>query len=220
MNGSEIIFQTADLVVKIIALVIGGTWAMYKIKEYREFKNWVQLDLDANIYRLAQPEHVGTRTWDKDGKPVDSPPRPHTHAVELLLTFTNKGKTRVRMFNIQVGLNTMRPANQAKFDEDDGHLHLTRIHTSGNIVPILRVENRPIEETSFYYIEPGVEQTVTYLCLVPEPRELLQVFAMFSLERVRLFPQKALGPKGLYPHTAARTFQLREASDDTLKESI
>jgi hypothetical protein len=213
------LFDLADLIVKIIALVIGGTWALYKIKEYREFKNWVQLDLDANIYRLAHPEHVGAKTWDKEGKPIDLPPSPKTHCVELLLKFTNKGRTRVRMFNIQVGINTMRPPNQTKFDKDDGHLHLTRIHTSGNIVPIFHVDGRPPEETSFYYIEPGVEQTVTYLCLIPEPRELLQVFAMFSLEQVRLFPDTMLGPKGLYPHTAARTFQLPRGCDDKLREA-
>jgi hypothetical protein len=213
MDGFEIFTQIADLAVKIIALAIGGTWAIYKIKEYREFKNWIQLDLDASIYKLTQPEQAEAKTWDKKGEPVDLPPYIHTHAVEVLLTFTNKGKTRVRIFNIQVGINTMRPLGEAEFDKDDGHLHLTRIHTSGNLVPIFRVKGKPIEKTSFYYIEPGVEQKITHLCLIAEPRELLQVFARFSLEQQRIFPGKVLGPKRLYPHTAARTFQLPPETD-------
>jgi hypothetical protein len=112
------------------------------------------------------------------------------------------------MYNVQVGINTMRPIDEAEFDEDDGHLHLTRILTSGNIVPRFPVEGRPIEETSFYYIEPGVKQTITYLALITEPRELIQVFAQFSLEQKRIFPEKIVGEMKVYPHTAARTYQL------------
>ena len=108
--------------------------------------------------------------------------------MELLLKFTNKGSTRVRLYNIQVGINTMRPPGQAEFDKEDGHLHLTRMHTSGNLVPEFVVEGRKVEDTSFYDIEPGVEQTISYLCLISKPRELVQAFAMFSLEQRRLFP--------------------------------
>src|SRR5207249_3206997 len=120
-----------------------------------------------------------------------------------------KGKTRVRLYNIQVGINTMRLPDQAQFDGHDGHLHLTRIHTSGNIVPVFEIEGKPVEQTSFYYIEPSVGQTISYLCLISEPRDLLQVFAMFNLEQSRLFPAIKFGPKRLYPHTAAKTFQLK-----------
>jgi hypothetical protein len=54
MNDVEIFIKIADLAVKITALVIGGTWAVYKIKEFRGFKNWIQLDLDANFYKLTR----------------------------------------------------------------------------------------------------------------------------------------------------------------------
>src|SRR5206468_8171969 len=81
-----------------------------------------------------------------------------------------------------LSLHDALPIYQAEFDSDDGHLHLTRIHTSGNLVPVLSVEGRSIKKTSFYYIEPGIEQTITYLCLITRPRELLQVFAMFRSE--------------------------------------
>lgn len=149
------------------------------------------------------------RTWGKNGNTLKQEPKKLTHAVELALTFTNKGRTRVRLYNIQVGLNTMRPPDKAQFDQGDGHLHLTRVHTSGNLVPTFEVRGKTIDETSFYYVEPGVSQSITYLCLISEPRELLQAFAMFSLEQKRLFPKKFRSPKGLYPHTAARTFPLR-----------
>src|SRR5947199_10602494 len=127
MDQLDMFIKLGNLVVKVIALEIGGTWATYKIKEYRELKNWVQLDLDAHIYKLTHPEHIPAKIWDKQGKPIDLSPRTHTHAVEVLLKFTNKGKTRARIFNIQVGINAMRPHDQAEFDSDDGHLHLTRI---------------------------------------------------------------------------------------------
>jgi len=215
MDDYKVYFSLVDLTVKIIALIIGGTWAIYKIGEYRAFKSWIQLDLDANIYMLARPEEIRSKTWNENGEAVDLDTTKGTHAVEILLKFANKGKTRIKLFNIQVGLNTMRPPNQAKFDGKDGHLHLWRIHTSGNLVPEFPVEGKPIEDTSFYYIEPEVEQTISYLCLVSNPRELLQVFAMFSLEQTRLFPKTTRGPKGLYPHTTARTFQLK--SDNVIQ---
>ena len=53
------------------------------------------------------------------------------------------------------------------------------------------VKYKPIEETSFYYIEPGVEQTISHLALITEPRELIQIFAKFSLEQKRIFPFRA-----------------------------
>jgi hypothetical protein len=102
----------------------------------------------------------------------------------------------------------MRAFEAAEFDEGDGHLRLTRIHTSGNLVPEVVVKGHPVSKTSFYYIEPGVEQTISHLCLIPEPRELVLVVAEFTLDQERLFPRDVEGSKGLKPHTAARTFQV------------
>lgn len=212
METFDVIVKLVDLIVKIAVLVIGGTWALYKYKEYRVFKKLVQLDLDATIYRLSEPENAQGKTWSKEGKPVELPNKEYKYAVEVLLNFSNKGKTRVKLFNIQLGINSMRQKNKAKFDKDDGHLHLTRILTSGNIVPKFPVKGKPIEETSFYYIEPGVDQTITYLCLISEPRELFQVYAMFSLDEKRLFPKTTRGAKGLYPHTVAKTFPIQISS--------
>lgn len=207
MDTFDIFFRIADILLKIIALV-GGIWALYKVKEYRELKQRLQLDIDANLYKLSSPENVAAFTWDKEGKRISTSAQPRTHAVEVLLRFANKGLTRMRLYNIQVGINTMRPQNEVQFDEDDGHLHLTRILTSGNIVPLFRVEDMPVEKTSFYYIEPGVEQTITYLALIPEPRELLQIYAKFSLEQERIFPEREVAAKRMFPHTAARTYQV------------
>ena len=201
------IANIADIVLKI-ATLLGGIWAAYKVMQYRELKQRIQLDIDANMYALDPPEQVETFTWDRQGNRVTAPARPHTHAVEILLNFANKGHTRLRLFNIQVGINTMRPQDEAQFDPGDGHLHLTRIFTSGNIVPTFKVPGRPVEETSFYYIEPGVEQTVSYLALVSEPRQLIQIYAKFSLEQERIFPTRDIGSKGVYPHTAARTYKI------------
>ncbi len=48
-------------------------------------------------------------------------------------------KNSMRLFNIQIGVSTMQPQNEAQFDQEDGHLNLTRVFTSGNIVPIFHV---------------------------------------------------------------------------------
>jgi len=202
-----------DILVKITVL-IGVVWGVYKFVQYRELKQRIQLDIDATMHKLTSPEQTEAFNWDRQGKRVIVPIQPRTHAIEILLKFTNKGFTRMRLFNIQIGVNTMRPQNEAQFDQDDGHLHLTRVFTSGNIVPPFRVKDKPVEETSFYYIEPGVEQTISYLTLITEPRELVQVHAKFSLEQKRIFPTKDVGEKGVYPHTAARTYKLN--SDGSL----
>ena len=62
MSNQEFWIRLVDLVVKIFAVAIGGTWAVYKLREYRQFKSWVQLELDANIYRLTNPEFASPRT--------------------------------------------------------------------------------------------------------------------------------------------------------------
>lgn len=212
----QMIATGTDLAIKAIALIIGGAWALYKIGEYRELKRWVQLDIDAHLYRLGSEALPGkSYSWNEDGHRTDitaedakAADKHYTHAVEVLLTFTNKGKTRCRLYNIQLGINTMREPGDTKLNEDDGHLSLRRLFTSGNIVPKFVTRGRPVEETSFYYIEPGVQQTITYLALIPTPRDLVQVVAEFSLEQRRIFPTKKVGPTGLFPHTAARTFQL------------
>ena len=202
-----------DILVKITVLC-GAVWGVYKFVQYRELKQRMQLEIDASMYKLASPEQTEAFNWDPHGNRMTVPAQPRTHAIEILLKFTNKGFTRMRLFNIQIGVNTMRPQNEAQFDQDDGHLHLSRLFTSGNLVPVFRVKDRTVEETSFYYIEPGVEQTISYLTLISEPRQLVQIYAKFSLEQKRIFPTKDVGEKGVYPHTAARTYKLN--SDGSL----
>ena len=205
----DFIAKLVDIFVKITVLA-SATWAVYKFVQYRELKQRIQFDIDANMYKLISPEQAEGFNWNKQGDRVARPAQSHTHIVEILLKFTNKGYTRIRLYNIQVGVNTMRSQDKAQFDQDDGHLHLTRIMTSGNIVPIFQVKDKPIETTSFYFIEPGIEQTISYLTLVTEPREIIQIYGKFSLEQKRIFPTKDVGEKGLYPHTAARTYKISE----------
>lgn len=205
------LLQAVAAAVQGAAVVAAGAWAVFKVREYRERKNLVQLDIDAHIYPLATPITVAPVTWKKrDAQPTILDPRTHPHAIEVLLRFSNRGRTRFRLFNAQVGISTMRPPDKTQFDKENGHLHLTRIVTSGNIVPTFSVKDKPPEETSFYYIEPGVEQTITYLTLIPEPRELLQVVAEFSLAQRRIFPEQRLLPGGPYPHSSARTYGINK----------
>jgi hypothetical protein len=217
MDAASIGFyaEIVDILVKLTVL-FGVGWGVYKFVHYRELKQRIQLELDANMHELTSPELTEAFSWDEEGNRETVPAQSHTHALEILLKFTNKGFRRMRLYNIQIGVNTMRPQNQAQFDPDDGHLKLTRVFTSGNIVPLFRVKDKAVEKSSFYYIEPGVEQTISYLTLVTEPRELVQIYARFSLEQKRIFPQKAVGQKRIYPATAARTYKLN--SDGSMIE--
>jgi hypothetical protein len=203
----NIIAGIADIIVKV-TVVIAAILGIYKFIEYRELKKRIQFDIEAKIYKLSLEENVQSFTWDENGEHKTTDREKHTHALEVLMKFTNKGFTRIRIFNIQIGVNTMRPHNEAKFSEEDGHLHLKRLFTSGNIVPIYKIDGKPVNKTSFYFIEPSVEQTITYLILIKEPRELLQVFAQFNFEQRRIFPFKDTGHKKLYPHISARTYML------------
>ena len=214
-DGIEVLKNLAEL----IAFAFGAGWAWYKLREFRQFKNWVELEIDSNLYQLDSPIQAKTPTWDKKGN-VSTQDRLCTHAVEVLLKFTNKGSTRLRIFNIQLGINTMRPPEQTQFDAGDGHLHLTRIVTSGNLVPEMPVEGKPIEKTSFYYIEPTVTQTIEHCTLIPQPRELLQVYVEFSLTQTRIFPQKRRLPGGLYPHSAARTYKIDSVGQIAQKKGV
>jgi hypothetical protein len=191
----------------LIAFIVGGLWAWLKIKDYRQFKNWIQLDENTNIYKLDSPVSTSVFTWNKQGERLTQK-QSCTHVVETLMKFTNRGPTRLRLFNIQIGLNTMRPPDETTFDKEDGHLHMTRIFTSGNLVPEMLVEGKAVELTSFYYIEPSVSQTISFCTLIPQPRELLQVFVQFSMTQKRIFPKNIRLRGGLYPHTAARTYKL------------
>jgi hypothetical protein len=100
--------------------------------------------------------------------------------------------------------------------DDDCGLALTRMLSSGNIVP-----NGPMQEEfdikerltnfllkkrpdAFYYIEPDMEQIITYLCVIPKPKEILQVRGIFSLDQHRSY----VGSKRLFPRTSARTYKL------------
>jgi hypothetical protein len=199
--------QAVAAVIQVLAVVAAGSWAAFKVREYRERKNLIQLDLDAHVYPLSTPITVAPVTWKKDEDDrATLEPRTHEYAIEVLLRFQNKGRTRFRLFNVQVGVSTLRSPDETRFDRYDGHLHLTRVVTSGNIVPPFEVSGKPLEETAFYYVEPGVEQTIHYLTLIPKPRELLQVVAEFSLAQRRIFPKERRLPGGPYPHSAVRTF--------------
>jgi len=201
-------YQVIDLCIKGVALTGGAVWGVYKIKEYREFKHLIQLDISTHLYKLHDAIGIPSVTWNREGEQEVLPARNHTHAVEVLLKFTNKGRTRLKLYNLQTYINTM-PTDRVKVAGTDGHLSLSkRLFTSGNIVPVFKVDNKPEEKTSFYYIEPGVEQTIHYLALITEPRQLLQVVAKFNLVQERTFPKGGRKPGELYPHTVARTYKI------------
>lgn len=162
----------------------------------------VELAIRAHLYRLEQP--IRLPPFTRYARRAESAePRLHTHAVELLLTLTNRGRSCFRLFNAQLGINTLlRP----RFDEEDGHLHLNRIFSSGNLVPLEGAAEGWRGQGPYFAIEPGVARTIHYLALIPQPSVLLQVVANLSPEQRRV-PIDEL-KRGLYPFSAVRTYQL------------
>lgn len=192
----------------VLGLLVGAWWAIVKRKLFRDMMHCIQFDVEAKLIRLkdsAKGENIYTRKTKIDEELIKE--CIFSHVVEVSLIYTNKGKTRFRLYNAMVHFNTMRPIAKTKIDTDIGYLKLQRIFSSGNMI---RTDGQSSNKSSFYYIEPGVTQTIRYLFLIPEPRELLQVNALFSLEQERIFPHKLIGAKGLHPHTASKTYSLEE----------
>jgi len=197
----DLALKTANVSITLIVLIVGVIWTF---KVLREYKYRIQLDIDANLYKLKSPVEIVPFTPFSDVKKT-----PHPYAVEVLLKFANKGKTRFKLYNVRIKINTMAGDPDLNFHPERGHLRLTRIFTSGHVVPVFRVKKKPIEKTSFYYIEPGVVQTIHFLALITEPRDLLQIIALFNIRQRRFSLEDMKTEKGLYPHGAVRTFQIR-----------
>ena len=203
MLNLEDLRTIAEIILAIITAtiaVITAIWANYKFREYREFKYWIQFAIDANIYKLnTSTKEMKPFILEKDGTERKTQPEKHTHAVEVVLKFTNKGKKRLRIYNIRTKISTLPTENVrlAENKDEDGHLRLITIFNSGNIVP---------EDIKFYYIEPQVEQVITFLTLITEPRELLRVNGKFSLEQDRIFPKKEVLLK--YPSPLKQIYKL------------
>ncbi len=206
----DLVLKTADISIKLVVLIVGMIWAF---KILREYKYRIQLDIGANLYKLKSPVETVPFT-PFSATHTDAAKTSHPYAVEVLLKFANKGKTRFRLYNAKIKINTMPMDSHVEFDAERGHLHLTRIFTSGHVVPVHQVEKKPVAETSFYYIEPGVVQTIHFLALITEPRDLIQIDASFSMRNRRFSLEDMRTEKGLYPHGAVRTFQVRD--DGTL----
>jgi hypothetical protein len=197
--------------VQAVALVVAGIWAYDEVKKYRARQSIIQLDLDAHIYALDNPVSAVPITWEAGATaPTELARRSHPYALEVSLWFRNKGKTRFWLYNAQVGINAIVRHDEAHFTSADGHFHFNRVVTSGNIVTEFRVKNRPLEETSRFYIEPGVDQLITYVTLLPDVGELIQIEGKFSLAQTRIFPAKDIADHPtLYPHNVARTYQIK-----------
>jgi hypothetical protein len=166
----------------IFAIFVGGLWALKKYRDYRENKHWIQFDIYANTIKLQNQIKPWICYSSEDIHHVRQLDQ-YAHAVELLFKFTNKGNTRVKIYNIRGKISTMPPPGKdVEISQEDGHLGLCRIFTSGNIVPI---------KTKYYYIEPHVEQTITFLSVIPKPRELIRVTGEFTLANKRHFPNMA-----------------------------
>lgn len=171
---------------EILVIFIAGIWALYKINEFREFKHWMQFDIDANIYPMSKSNYIerGYYSWDKNGEREYKGQKRLTHVLEILFRFTNKGKTRVKIYNIQATIYTIN--SNMELDAEEGHLCLKDPISTGNIVG---------KNIKFYYIEPQVEQTISYLTLIEKPNDIIKIKGKFCLDEKRIYPKKEKGIK-------------------------
>jgi hypothetical protein len=164
---------------EIIVIFIAAIWAIFKISEFREFKHWIQFEVDANIYPLDESIKSLSYEWDDKGERF-SENKIFTHVLEILFKFTNKGKTRVKIYNIHAQISTLSQKGNDYLSKEDGHL---RFHSywTGNIVPRWK---------KFYYIEPQVEQIIRYLTLIEKPRDILKIHGEFCQDHQRIYPKQ------------------------------
>jgi hypothetical protein len=172
--------------IAIILAILGFIWTFFKIKEFREFKHWIQFDIDANIYPLSRDITTYSYNWSQ-GDGVTKSLEDHTHAIEILFKFNNKGKTRIKIYNIQAEFRTSLHRSGNYLNNEEGHLRFNRPPiVTGNIVP---------KNVGFYYIEPQVEQTITYLTLIKIPGDIISILGRFCQDNVRIYPEKESGRK-------------------------
>jgi hypothetical protein len=162
-----------------IVIIIVGIWGIFKILEFREFKHWIQFEVDVNLYPLSKSIYAESFEWDEYGK-RSSKHEAFTHVLNILFKFNNKGKTRVKIYNIHAKISTLPPLDNIYLSKEDNHLRFFSTWT-GNIVP---------KSKKFYYIEPQVEQTITYLTLIAKPRDLIRIHGEFCQDHNRIYPNK------------------------------
>jgi hypothetical protein len=71
---------------ELVAFLFGAGWAWFKIREYRQFKNRVELELDSHLFSLDSPVDANAFTWNRKGE-RNTKNEHLTHAVEVLLKF-------------------------------------------------------------------------------------------------------------------------------------
>ena len=181
-------------------------------------KYWIQFDVELNLFLLDKAIDIASFSYDKDGKTMTlQEERRHTHIAEIVCRFNNRGKVPFNLYNLQVWISTLKDGEnqnerQKFFDGSTGRLRLKRLFTSGNLLDSDNDrKNAPITPEAsdkYYYIGPQVEQAITFLTSIPEPREIVQVNGRFSLEQNRIFPEKVIGGKRLRPHTASKSYKI------------
>lgn len=193
----------------VIALTIGGWWAVKRRKIFRELKHCIEFDLDADIVELQTPIETDKRySWNPEGIREDSKKERLTHLVDVSLVFKNQGNTRFRLYNAWLHIYTMGATDGLRFSKKDGHFSLKRVFSSENIVPEMPNSDQQAKGTFFYYIEPGVTQKIRFLALIPEPRDVIRILAEFSLAGERLAAGTKYLPGGVWPHQAVKLFKL------------
>lgn len=201
---------------KIATPIIGILVFIRGLHEYQLFrkdKYRISFDVEAEYRKLTENE---LETFYRENGKHPKLVRRNLEAsylVEVTLKFKNEGNVRIKLFNIQVAIKTLRSLDELCFSKRDEHLKLESIHNGNNIVPIKKVPKkwnrnkfRPTNKTSFYFIEPGVEQCIRHVTMIKKPLKIIQVEGKFNFEQERMDLCKKKIHHGLHPHTATKLY--------------
>ncbi len=176
-------------------------------------KNWIQFDISVKLFPLDEKIKTAYISCNKKKIMSEFSTRYNNYIAEIVCKFFNKGRKPFKLYNLQVWLNTLKlkredGSDKKLFDEKTGRLRLSRIFTSGNLLDSNIIDNSQKNSDNYYYIGPQIEQNISFLTLIPEPKEVIQVNGRFSLEQKRIFPSEDIGELNVNPHTASTTYKI------------
>lgn len=164
--------------VKAAALVAGAAWAFWRFRRERTDAPQIAFAVDVRLHGPSE------------GK----------YAAEYVLTFENKGKTRVEVSEIVLLVRGIRSGE--KLDEWEGK-------EPRLLFPHKLVDNKKVIPPNYGYIffEPGIKQDYKYVSIVPEDFKFILVHGLFYY-------------KDRNPHSAERVVTVGEVPPKMVEKGV
>lgn len=155
---------------QFVAIVVGAGWAAWRFRRERIHAPQVEFSVDAKLHG----------------------PSNGAYAAEYVLTFENKGKTRVQITSIELRVRGIK--RDAKLTV--WKAYPPRIEFTEALVDDKHVIPR---KYSHAFFEPGIKQEYRYVSIIPEEIQLILVRGQFFY-------------KGKHSHSAERVISVEGAA--------